>query len=478
LAYSRTEAFPLQVTYAQPATPTAPAACPPAYSDSISQEDYAGFLASRYYDAQGRRTGIALRPLCTTLEDPQTQTRDFYLLYPVFRLQKSPEGTRWSLFNLIQKRSPRNDPAQRRFRIFPFYSQGYSSAQPGERNVFPVRGQTDYFLGQSEVSWFLFPLRWRLRNGTETKTYAIWPLFRFHRGPGVGGMAVFPFGGHWYKQGVYSRRYAWWPLMYSHRTQLDKPVPTVKKGFLPFYTYESSAKLTSYCWVWPFFGYTHKYSPVYHETRLLWPLWVQGRGEQQYVNRWAPFYTHSRYRDKTKRWWIWPLLRMQWWQETPQVRARQIQLLYVLAWNHVQTVTSPSGGPPLRAVKQHLWPLVSAWSDGQGRQQVQLFSPLEPFFPHNPIIRRAYTPLFALYRFDKTADGQREHRFLWGAVTSQSAPGRWSLQVGPLLHLGATRQGYTGITLLRGLFAYQTPTQAQKAQGAKPRLRLLWLQLR
>jgi hypothetical protein len=63
------------------------------------------------------------------------------------------------------------------------------------------------------------------------------------------------------------------------------------------------------------------------------------------------------------------------------------------------------------------------------------------FFPHNKTVRLVYSPLFALYRYDRPAPGRVSHSALWDLVTWRRdvATREREFHVGPLF--GAQRRG-------------------------------------
>ena len=83
-----------------------------------------------------------------------------------------------------------------------------------------------------------------------------------------------------------------------------------------------------------------------------------------------------------------------------------------------------------------------------------MLSPLEVFFPTNDIVRQLYTPVFALYRYDRTDADTSRHSLLWKAVTWRRSPAGKEFHLGPLLSVqaGAEKQR---IALGNGLLGLQ-----------------------
>lgn len=436
-------------------------------SSTTTTIERAGPLFCKELDEKGRVRTRAFRPFFIEFLDPDRSTRDAYFLYPLFRKHTSPKGVRWSLFNLIQKRDEVDDERSKRFRIFPIFSSDYSEDedQESKKSVFPVKGKLSHFLGKDSVSWFLFPFYLKSKKGEDSSSVFFWPFFQFQKGPKSGGRFFFPFCGYFWKEGQYKKHYFLWPLCYNQALRLHTEDPLYRHGILPFYTFEKSNKLESACFFWPFFGYTHKTEPYYHETRLLWPIFVQGRGEDKYVNRCAPFYTHSRFKDNEKWWYAWPCLRVKHWKEGG-LNVSQSQILYFLMWSNKQRHPDPAKS--FLAHKTHIWPLVSMWDNGEGKRQFQVFSPFESFFPHNTIIRKLYTPLFALYRYEKDQEAYC-HRFLFNALVVSHSGQEKSLSLGPLIGFERGAEG-SSLELCKGLFGIQK-------KNGKRQLRLFWLRL-
>jgi hypothetical protein len=101
-----------------------------------------------------------------------------------------------------------------------------------------------------------------------------------------------------------------------------------------------------------------------------------------------------------------------------------------LYWSLEQrSLTNPAAAP---ARKTHLWPLLTAWDNGAGREQVQVLSPFEVLFQQNTKIRNLWTPLFALYQYDRQPNATVRHAFLWNAITFRSSPDSKEFHLGPL----------------------------------------------
>jgi hypothetical protein len=386
------------------------------------------------------QTAHGFRPFYVQKHDAASGTSATYFLYPVFTYYKSPYGNRWSFLSLINRstdsrRGHALTAAEReqtqRFDLWPFYfSRQTGSPETSYRAVMPLYGTVKNRFAMDRISWVLFPLYAEFdRRGVVTTT-APWPLIKILKGDGNHGFEFWPLFGRRAKEGAYREQFYFWPLTYKDEHGLWKAEPDVRLGVLPFYTRETRAGSRSETYVWPLFGYTDRTTPDrYHETRYLWPLLVQGRGDLHYVNRWAPFYTHSNHKGIERTWVLWPLWRRLTWED-PRLRHTKTHVLYWLYHSSVQeSVRNPSLLP---AHKTHVWPLVSSWNNGAGQKQVEALSPLTVFFPGNDGIRLAYSPLFAVYRYDRQANGSVRHSALWNLVTYARQPEHREFHLGPL----------------------------------------------
>jgi hypothetical protein len=163
-------------------------------------------------------------------------------------------------------------------------------------------------------------------------------------------------------------------------------------------------------------------------------------------------------RGSRQEWYAWPFLRYAQWNEA-DLERRRTQLLYFLYWNEEQRLADRADSAVARLT--HVWPLFSAWGDGAGRRQWQLFSPLEVFFPGNENVRLAWSPLLALARHDQSAPGNSRTSLLWDLVTWEKRPTAAESNR-PLGHLVSVVQadGAKRVAIGRGLFGFQRTAHA------------------
>jgi len=419
---------------------------------AVESEQWLGPLGFSRQGTGGTVEGF--RPLSLRARTGDKETATF--LYPLFTWQQQPGFREFSFFQLLNVRHQDEDgknPAVQRLDVWPFYFSK-ETADPAEtyHALFPVAGTIKQRFGKDRLTWYGFPLYFHTEKSGMEITSAPWPFLRFIEGGGHHGFEFWPLFGRRGRAGDYDRQFYLWPFIYKSARNLSEPQPTVSTGILPFYTRDTAPGYINETYGWPFFGYTHRTQPYrYDERRYFWPFLVQGRGDQRYVNRWGPLYTHSVIKGYDKTWVLWPLFRHAEWQEE-KIAQKKDQFLIFVYWSQTQrSLANPDAAP---ANKTHLWPLFSSWDNGAGRRQVQVLSPFEVFFPTNDIVRQLYTPLFALYRYDQPDAATARHSLLWHAVTWRRAPDGRSFNLGPLLGVqtGPERQR---IALGRGLIGLQ-----------------------
>lgn len=406
------------------------------------------------------------RPLWVQRHDAKGRFRAGYFLYPLFSYTVDENTYKWSVLELIRRTDRRVDApassstlaARGEFEVWPFwFSRQTGDPEMSYRALFPVAGTIKNKLGFERANWFLFPLYFQSEKRAVITTSVPWPIVRVTRGA-AHGFGIWPLFETKERPGAWRQQTILWPLGYNHTTypKPDDPAGTPPRravGFLPFYARHTGPGYIDENFGWPFFGYTDHTQPNrYHETRYFWPFLVQGRGDNRYVNRWGPFYTHSVVKGYDKTWYAWPVVRHAQWSDH-NLAMEKTQVLFFLYWSEQQRSATHPEKPA--AALTHLWPLFSSWDNGAGRTQFQLFSPLEVFFPGNEKVRAAWSPLFAVARLERDGAGTSRGSLLWHAVTwrRNDAEASREFHVGPLFGL-ASQAGERRVTIGNGLIAF------------------------
>ncbi|HEX3729469.1 MAG TPA: hypothetical protein VHV47_06670 [Opitutaceae bacterium] len=413
-------------------------------------------------EANGDRVS-GFRPLYLRRDTTGLDTPEVDVAYPIFYWRSYRNNAEWSVLKLANRfgkkeNAPAAAPRDDEFDLWPFYfSRQNGDPQTSYRALFPIYGTMKNRFSRDRISWVLWPLFVQTNRDGETTTSAPYPFIRVTRGA-AHGFALWPLFGWNSWPGAYTRHFYLWPLGWDDVAQIPPDAPggagvLHKQAFLPFYLSVTSPAVVDKVYGWPFFGYTDRTAPFrYHETRYLWPFLVQGRGDARYVNRWGPFYTHSVLKGYDKTWVLWPLWRDATWKESG-VRIEKQQFVFWFYWNLIEhSLSNPSAAP---ARTTHVWPLLSIWDNGADRAQVEIFSPFEVFFPHNDKVRPLWSPLTAVYRYDRN-QGDTRASLLWDAVTwsNSRTHNTAEFHLGPLL--GVERTPYARrVSLLHGLLGWE-----------------------
>lgn len=376
---------------------------------------------------RGETRILSIRPLWTSFTNEARDTWSGHVLYPFVNLHQDGPTRYGHVLNLLKYRfKPQDDTAF--LQLFPFV---FSNQTPREEDsyfaIWPMGGVLKNRFWRDRITFYAWPLFVETVRGDETRTHVPYPFVQTLRGPKSRGFGIWPLYGRFERENDYIHRWALWPVHYHYRDNLDEEVPYERFGIWPFYHRETDTGLRSESFVWPFFGYTREFEPrtPYAETRYFWPFLVQGRGGEQYINRWLPLYANERSPGKSKSWYLWPLLKLETFEQ-PGLRRERTSLFYFLFREERQHFAGTT------ARKSFLWPFTAYWNDGFDRRQFQFLDPLTVFFPRNKVVRENWTPLFALYRFDERA-GNRRHSFFWDLVVWESDPdGLNAVYAGPL----------------------------------------------
>jgi hypothetical protein len=407
------------------------------------------------------------RPFWVQTKDFRGDVRSVQSLYPLFDYSADANTYRWSVFQLINRgglkagADPTLSPLEQReaFDVWPvWFSRRTADPDTTYAGLMPIGGTIKHHFGFDRLSWALFPLYVRSEKHGAVTTQTPWPILRVTTGA-AHGFALWPLFGSEERPGVSQDKFWLWPLGYASTTQPkpDAPAgtaPARQSGMLPFYTRATGPGFIDESYAWPFFGYADRTVPYrYHETRYLWPFLVQGRGDDLYINRWGPFYTHSIIKGYDKTWFVWPFVRHAQWTDAGLVQTKT-QFFYVLYLALVQRSATNPTLPAARLI--HVWPFLSIWDNGAGRRQWQALSPFDALFTNGEKVRQSWTPLFAFIRFDQKAPGETRTSLLWNAVTWQrsATEARAEFHLGPLLSVATDPQSKR-VALGNGLVGWQ-----------------------
>jgi len=432
----------------------------------ISWNAFGPFLFNEPSAEGGRIFG--LRPLFVQHLDLGGSHEETTIFYPLFYYRSYGDSYEWSIFKLInstgRSKDAKNDSGglTTTFDVWPVYfSEKGNDEATSSMAVFPLYGKLQGHLGLENAEFIAFPLYLKFATEESQTTYLPWPFIRFTTGK-EHGFSLWPLFGTTEKPDAYKRTFALWPFIYSneetHKPDEAKPAEVSHEcGVLPFYSVEKKPGYINENYLWPFFGYSDRTSPIrYHETRYFWPLLVQGRGDEAYVNRFGPIYTHSVIKGLDKTWYIWPLYRQEKWADADLGQEKTRVLFFLISKDEQFSVSHPEKS---HAVKTTIWPLVSTWDNGAGQAQTQILSPFEGIFADSPQMRYAWAPIFSFIRFEQASVGETRLSLAWNAITwaESNKSKQTEFHLGPLIQI-RTNQTTKQVAFLDGLFGFKQDT--------------------
>ncbi|HPR90612.1 MAG TPA: hypothetical protein PLD93_04150, partial [Synergistaceae bacterium] len=344
------------------------------------------------FQRNGVTTDTAFRPFFYRTDDDDGDTARTEYLYPLASSETWAEGKYFQILHLFQKRTAAPGGEESRgTMLFPFYISGTSEKYGPYVSVFPFYGDIYERFWRDEYHYVLFPLYGRtVKNGTETRNY-LYPVFSLIRGEKESGFQIWPLYGQAEKEGVYRKRFALWPIYLQEELGLDTETPTRKFYLFPFYTSSISKKRTEKHFLWPFFGYVSDSVKNFEERDYLWPFIVTVRGESRTVDRYLPFYSEDRRKNRLKRWYLWPLYSH---EEMSSETYRQTRDRFLFFLYSDATETWTVDDKERRRIA--CWPLFTYRSDERGVKTVTFPAPVEPIL-NKEGIEKSWAPLWRLY---------------------------------------------------------------------------------
>ncbi len=409
---------------------------------------------------KGGTTDLALRPFFYHIGGSDSAETDY--LYPIASSSSWPEGGYFQVLKLFQK--PKTVPGveeRRGTMLFPFYLSGRSEKYGPYVSVFPFYGDIYERLWRDEIHYTMFPLYSRtVKKGTETSNY-LYPFFSIIRGERESGFQVWPLYGQAEKEGVYRRRFALWPVYLQEESGLDTDDPTRRFYLFPFYTSAESDKRSERRFLWPFFGYVSDRGKKLEERDYFWPFVVTIEGESRSLNRFLPFYSEDRRRERVKRWYLWPLYSHE-ELNSESFRQERDRVLFFLYSDKLETWTIDGRERRRTAV----WPLLVYKKDERGVKTVTLPAPVEPILDKEGI-EKSWAPLWRLYIQKWNDAGDSAVSFLWNLYWHERRGEDLAYELFPFIYYRSEKER-TDLALLKGLVRY-------RKRKDESRLSFLWL---
>jgi hypothetical protein len=403
------------------------------------------------HETKGAETEYAFRPFFYRAFDDagSSQTE---VLYPVMTIKSHPDSTRVNILQLFSHDfGSRESGSTNRFYLFPFLFYGApDEEQDGYFAFFPFAGKMYNWFGRDEIHFFLFPLYGQTHRQDRQIDNLLWPFFARVSGREESGYKFWPIYGQSEKTGHYRKSFFLWPIFFSEDLELETDTPVRRRAAFPFYMSIDSAEKSEQFVLWPFFSERVDNVQNYTEWNFPWPLIRVTRGETRYGYRLLPFRSDETVEANRKRWYLWPVYKIEDTQ-TEKFERRRDRVLYFL-YSDMREEWYQTGEEKRRVA---LWPLFG-YSRAKGVSHFHVFALLEPFFPANNAIERSWAPLWRIYQQKWDQRGNRIISLFWNLYWQEKRDQAIAWELFPLLEYQQTGSEEIDFRILKGLLRYQS----------------------
>lgn len=411
-----------------------------------------------YHQSVESKSTWAVPPLLSREADDALDTAEFDFVYPALTYDRYGSQYRFQVLQMLSFSGGEtsSETNVHRRTLFPIFFQQRSDDP--ERNytaVVPFYGRLRNRLFRDEAFFVMWPAYVRSRKKDVVTDNVLYPIFHYRRGEGLKGWQVWPLFGtesksvtyrtnHWgdaERVGGHRKKFVLWPFFFRQTLGIGTTNVDRRTIFLPLFSVQRSDVRDAWTAPWPLgISHANDRGQRYEEWGFPWPIIVMARGEGKSLYRVLPLFSRGRTPTLEQGSFLWPIYNYRHIRSAPLDRRRD-RILFFLFTNvdekNTETGTS--------AARQDLWPLYSYRRDHRGNRRLQLFAPLEPILPHSKSITRNYSPLWSLWRWEKSADT---------AAASQSL--LWNL------YRRETDGDTKKCSLLFGLFQYQSRPEGRQ----------------
>lgn len=410
------------------------------------------------YESKGPETEFSLRPLIFRASDEKGDSLT-EILYPLAVRRRTDQTSSTSLLGLLSLENGQRDMHGvhlRRFFLFPLLFYGEHSEQGSYAAVFPLGGRLHGWFGRDRITFALFPLYSRTERGKRRVDNILWPFFARISGPTESGYKFWPWYGWSAKTSDERKSFFLWPFGFTETRGPRSENPGSEQAVLPFYYHRESAGESYRSVLWPFFNYRDDRVKGYREWTLPWPLVRIMRGESHYGYRFLPLYADETLEVTRRRWYLWPLVRID-GLHSALIQRREHRILFFL-YRHLSENKTEAGTERKRIL---FWPLFG-YNRFNGVSHVHALALLEPVLPDNEGIERSWAPLWRFYQQKWDTRGNQVGSLMWNLVWWERREDALAWELFPLVDYRRTRAADVDVHLFKGLLAYRS-VQGEKS---------------
>ena len=357
------------------------------------------------YRRDTRDEHVAFRPLFYWKTEGENYARLDYI-YPMGKYERTDYKVE-SFFRLIYSsyRDPREEPAQRKDRSFLLAFWGETDKGEPYGGFFPIYGHMKNRFNRDEINFFLWPVYMDSREKESRAVSLFWPFFTIYEGGGREGFRAWPLVSHVKKENDYEKTYFLWPIFHHERRYLYTDDPTEINMVLPLYVSMTSSKRVQRSVLWPFFNYTYDEDDHYTQWDFPWPILQFAKGDDKEIYRIFPIYGRKYWEGRERGYFLWPIY---WYSKDEDDQVKDSNERFLLLSKDEVKVWKKKGGEERRI---RVWPFFYYREEKEGGV----------FFYWPCLIpsdyegwERNWAPLFTLYEYRRSPQGDSESKFLWG----------------------------------------------------------------
>jgi hypothetical protein len=227
--------------------------------------------------------------------------------------------------------------------------------------------------------------------------------------------------------------------------------------------FEESRDISSRTLLWPFFSHYVNHAKGEEEWNFPMPFVRVTWGEYRHGNRFLPFYADESVGSNRKRWFLWPIFKIE--ETHTEIFDRRRERILFFLYSDLSEKLKEDVEPYKRRVA--LWPLFS-YQKIKHVSHFHLLALMEPFFPENNAMERNWSPLWRLYQRKWDDNGNSVSTLLWNLYWKEVRGDDLAMEIFPLFaYVNEAGKG-SDLSLLKGLFRY-------RRDGCKTRINLLYL---
>ncbi len=350
----------------------------------------------------------AVRPFCSRVTDPASDTRVTDVVWPLGTFHRDHEQAWWRMLLAYGADNDVNrEDSAWKAALFPLYFQGRTREGEDYWALFPVYGHLPHVLLMDDIDFVLFPLYLNYEVNHVGREYYLWPVFsRMGDDPEVKRTGVFPIYGETQKRDS-KHAYCFWPFWSS--AVYDAPRnPGSSWMLFPLAGSVDRAKERQWLFLPPFFS--HATTDAAERWRMPWPFYETVTTKTSRKRSYWPFYGDLTRDDEQRCYAAWPLFDSFTLKKKDGREERSRFFPFYLKAKVYRN--DPAGVERLQETYTRVWPFYARETTPEGSHLRALELSL---IRYSGGIERNWAPFWTFYERIEQAH-EVEHDALWGLL--------------------------------------------------------------